>query len=385
MATVFLEPGGDSDFAVNTTTFSPGTGTGFWDTIGGAPAVATDFVNGTHIKSIKYRPNQGDNVNTAIGTLADTGTRISMYIYIVAQGTGTKSAIWYLLQSDGTTSTVRLFLTSAGVLQLWNGNTAQIGSDGATLSTGKWYRISLAYTITNGSTNRFELFVNGTSSISITNATITNVSTSQLRLGNLFTDTTLDFRSSDHYIDSSNALTDPGNIWVTAKRPNANGTTNGFTTQIGAGGSGYGTGHSPQVNERPVSTTNGWAMVGAGSAVTEEYSIENKSTGDIDISTATIVDYLGWVCAKALANETASIVVGGTSSNISLTNATATVFTKVKGSSTYPGGGTDIGIITATTLTTVSLYECGIMVAFIPFVASPAVVSHNLSLLGVGT
>ncbi|WP_323162301.1 hypothetical protein, partial [Pseudomonas fluorescens] len=80
-------------------------------------------------------------------------------------------------------------------------------------------------------------------------------------------------------VDDSSALTDPGNIWVAAKRPNANGTTNGFTTQIGSGGSGYGSGHSPQVNERALSTTNGWSMVGAGAAVTEEYNIESKSTG----------------------------------------------------------------------------------------------------------
>src|SRR6185436_9856514 len=129
-------------------------------------------------------------------------------------------------------------------------------------------------------------------------------------------------RSSDHYVDSSASLTDTGNIWVTAKRPNANGTTNGFTTQIGSGGSGYGTGHSPQVNERVLSTTNGWSMVGAGSAVTEEYNIESAAAGDIDISSANYVDVMGWVYASSLVNETASIIVNGVSSNISLTSVT---------------------------------------------------------------
>ena len=58
---------------------------------------------------------------------------------------------------------------------------------------------------------------------------------------------------------------DPGAILVTAKRPFTNGTTeDGFTTQIGASGSGYGSGHTPQVNERPLSQTNGWSVIGAG-------------------------------------------------------------------------------------------------------------------------
>ena len=176
----------------------------------------------------------------------------------------------------------------------------------------------------------------------------------------------MDFRTSDHYVDNSSSLTDTGNIWVTAKRPVSNGTTNGFTTQIGSGGSSYGSGHSPQVNERPLSTTNGWSMVGAGSAVTEEYNIEAKNVGDIDLSKATIVDWLGWVSASSLAGETGNIILGGSSVAQAITS-TATLYTAIKGSATYPAGtGTDIGFQTTTALTTVSLYECGVVVAYIP-------------------
>ena len=176
-------------------------------------------------------------------------------------------------------------ITSTGVLQLWNRlNDNQIGSNGATLSTGQWYSITLAYTIISTSVNRFELFVNSVSTISVTNATLTSTGSTGVKIGNQNNNATLDFRTSDHYVDDSSSLTDTGDIWVTAKRPVSNGTTNGFSTQIGSGGSGYGSGHSPQVNERPLSTTNGWSMVGAGSAVTEEYNIEGKSVGDINIS-----------------------------------------------------------------------------------------------------
>jgi hypothetical protein len=354
MATKFLEPGGDADFLVGTTN-------GFWTTVSGA-SIATDFVHGGHIKSIKYRPNNSDTVATPTTALADAGSRISIYIYLSALPTAS-SRIWY--ETFG--GIFELYLTSGGILKLGRSGT-QWGSNGATLSTGRWYRISLAYTITSNSVNRFELFVDGVSSISVTNVTIGGTGTGQLTLGNVDGDLTLDFRTSDHYIDDSSALTDTGNIWVTAKRPVANGTTNGFTTQIGSGGSGYGSGHSPQVNERALSTTNGWSMIGAGSAVTEEYNIEGKAVGDLSVGT--VVDWLGWVSVKALAGTpTIQIILNGANKAQAI-NTTITLYTKIKGSSTYPAGtGADIGIVTGTDLTTESLYECGILVAYIPSVA----------------
>jgi len=280
-----MEPGGDADFAVAAVS---GSG-GFWSSIGGAPAVATDFVHGNHQRSIKYRASQPDTMTSGGGVMADAGRRISTYFYFNAIPSTTLGSIIRIQQSGGT-NVVTLRITNAGVLQLWNAETAQIGTDGPTLSLGQWYRICLAYTITDTTHNRFELFVDGVSAISITNATLTNVTTNKFVIGNCNGKATMDMRSSDHYVDDSAALTDTGDIWVTAKRPLANGTTNGFTTQIGAGGSGYGSGHAPQVNERALSTTNGWSMVGAGAAVTEEYSIEGPSVGDFDISTAIIID-----------------------------------------------------------------------------------------------
>lgn len=361
MATTFIEPGGDADF-----------GTGLWGSINSVPVVATDFVHGGHIKSIKYPAATQSYVLTAAGALADAGSRFSIYIYLNVLPNSTCTTI-SLTQSNGSTGTVQLRTTSGGILQLWNGSSAQIGADIMTLSTGQWYRISMAYTITSTTINRFEIFVDGVSKLSVTNATITNISTSILRIGNIGFNTTFDMRSSDHYIDNSNALTDPGNIWVTAKRPNANGTTNGFTTQIGAGGSGYGTGHSPQVNERPNDDTNGWSIITVASAITEEYNIESSSTGDIDISAATIVDYMGWVRTKALNAETAQIIVNNVNTNISVTTSIA-FYTKIAGSATYPAGtGTDIGEISANIATTISLYECGIVVAYTPTVASAGV------------
>lgn len=375
MTTTFIEPGGDTDFQNPVGSFT------LW-TNGSMPALDTVIVHGSHLRSLNYRPSVADRVQTVAGILSDAGSRISFYVYIKTRPANAVSSFAELCNSGGT-MLVAFRLTSGGVLQLWNGTTAQIGSNGATLNTGQWYRISLAYTITSTTVNRFELFVDSVSSISITNATITTIVTSEFRIGNRNVDTALDFRSSDHYIDNSSALTDPGNIWVTAKRPLSNGAVNGFTTQIGSGGSGYGTGHAPQINERPLSTTNGWSMIGAGGIVTEEYTIEGKSVGNMDISTATIVDFMGWIVASSLSSETAKIILASANSNISLTSTTS-IFTKIAGSATYPAGNTDVGIITSATLTTVSLYECGVAVAFIPAPIT-AVFGTPRLLMGVGT
>lgn len=363
MAITFLEPGGDATFNVALTTAG-----GFWNNA--TATLATDFVYGGHIKSIKYAPNTSQTVNV-FNKLLDAGARVSLYIYIVTLPTATAK----IFGSTGGFPGQSVAITSGGVLKLLTGSSTQIGSDGSTLSTGIWYRLSLAQKITSSSINRFELFLNGASAISVTDATLGSTGNQTFQIGNISSDTTFDFRSSDHYVDDSSSLNDTGNIWVTAKRPNANGTTNGFTTQIGSGGSGYGTGHSPQVNERPLSTTNGWSMVGVGSAVTEEYNIEAKATGDINISTATIVDYLGWVSTSALVGETVQIIVGGVNFAQAITSTT-TLYTKIAGSTTYPAGtGADIGITTDTSLTTVSLYECGIIVAYIPLKAITGVTS----------
>ncbi len=373
--TKFLEPGGDATFNAAVTTNG-----GFWAAVNATPSVVTDFVHGNHIKSIKYRPTAGDALDADV--LADAGRRISIYVYIVALPTSIAEIFGVNTGTVGSGTVILCRISPLGRLQL-DISGAPLAT-GATLSTGTWYRLSLAYTITSTSVNRFELFLNGASTISLTNASLIRTASRYLNIGTLDGDATFELRTSDHYVDDSNSLTDTGNVWVTAKRPNANGTSNGFTTRIGAGGSGYGTGHSPQVNERALSTTNGWSIVGAGSAVIEEYNIESSATGDIDISTATIVDYAGWVYTSALVGETTNIILNGVSLAQAITS-TNTTYTKFAGSSTYPAGiGADIGLQTDTSLTTVSLFEAGVIVAHIPASAAPTLKGTTMSTMGVG-
>jgi hypothetical protein len=356
-AVTWLEPGGDATFGI-----------ALFDANNGSPATATDFVHGSHVKSIKY-PSGGANNNGKKGTLADSGSRVSFWLYVNALPTATCSFFDALTTGFGTGVLV-FRCTSGGVLQLFSSG-VQLGSNGPTLATGSWHRLSFAYTITNTTTFTAKVWVDGVLGLTVSNTgTLASTGSSDALFGNITGDTTFDTRFSDFYIDNSASLTDPGNIWVTAKRPNANGTNVQFTTQIGSGGSGYGSGHSPQVNERPENDANGWS-ISTTSVQTEEYNIEGVSTGDINISGATIVDYMGWIRAaeSTTANSPVShIILNGVSTAVTLTTSGA-YYTAIAGSTTYPAGtGTDIGMDGAYTSVagTYSLYECGVVVAYIP-------------------
>ncbi len=308
---------------------------------------------------------------TSGGVMSDSGTRISFWwMGDTFAATGPT-----ILNFDDGANTIWGLMFNAGLNRLRSGPVGATAVDGTVpIATNTWYHITISYFITNSTTWQFKVYVNGVLDSTANSGTLTRTGTSrfQFRDGTGFGINATQW-FDDVYVDngaSSSSQPDTGDIRVTAKRPNANGTTNGFTTQIGAGGSGYGTGHSPQVNEQPLSQTNGWSMIGAGSAVTEEYNIENILTGDVNILGITPVDVQGWFYAKSLAGETTQMIVNGTNFSQAITS-TPTMYTKFTGATAYPAGtGTDIGITTDTSLTTVSLYEAGIQVAYKPYVFS---------------
>lgn len=354
---------------------------GHWDsstTNGGATITSSSQAILTSVRSIAAFVNTTfEGASVAKNTvLADAGRRISFGFRFSGTLSDTTGADFCVIRTSGGGAIFDLTLNSSGNIKLIK------ASDGSTYGTGSTvlaantdYRISIVYTVTSTTINTITVYVNGLSEIAVTNVTLPATGTSQFILGQgldngVNSGTTFYF--AHIYVDDGTSG-DPGNIRVTAKRPFANGTTNGFTTQIGSGNSGYGSGHADEVNERPNSDSNGWAITTVASAITEEYNIESVSQGDIDITGATIVDYTGWLRTKALTAETAQIIVNNSASNISITSSIV-FYTKIAGSSTYPAGtGTDIGEISAAIATTISLYEAGIIVAYIPAVASTAV------------
>ena len=354
MATIYLEPGTD---ATQDLTF-------FASTVGTATSATDQYVTGGRSLKISIA-SSFSAAKTATGMAADTGRRISFnYRFTALPAAGGSFQLLSVPNStDGEVLALRLL--PGGTIRIDNGVGTSLANGTTVLSVNTWYRISFSYTVTNTTTFTAKYYLNGVlEATAIDSGTLDGTGSSKVVFSAYSPSVTADFWFDNIYVDDGSDYTDPGDIRVTAKRPNANGTTNDFSTQIGAGGSGYGSGHSPQVNERPLSTTNGWSIVGAGSAVTEEYNIENLSTGDVDLTSKTLVDYIGWLYTSALAAETGQIIVNNANSNIALTT-TNTLFIKVAGSTTYPAGtGTDIGMITDTTLTTVSLYECGIIFAY---------------------
>lgn len=357
MAVTFLESGTDATRDLS-----------FWSSTAGT--VASDSAQSfTGPRSIKCSTT-GSNVSafvTKLAILNDTGRRISARIRFDILPNANAPAVIQITKSDGITSVIAIQVRTDGTLSIAPpGVTAVTGT--TVLAVNTWYRISTSYYIANSTTFSIKLYINGNLEVICNSGTMSTITSDSLRMGagsvwglnhNVWID--------DVYVDdgaNSSSQPDTGNIRVTAKRPFSNGTTNGFTTQIGSGGSGYGTGHAPQVNEQPLSVTNGWSMIGAGSTITEEYNIEGIGVGDVNLNGVAIVDFGGWVYSSSLVGETANIILNGVSSSISLTS-TNTMFTVFGGGIIYPLGiGTDIGLITSSTLTTVSLYECGILIAF---------------------
>jgi hypothetical protein len=321
-------------------------------------------VSHTGSRSIKI---DGVSAGTAdrTGVLADAGRRISFWFRFDTLPSA--AAIVASVKQSGGTNIFTIAVNTTGTLRVTPVGATLINGTIA-LNTNTWYRICLSYTITSTSSYTAKLFLNGKLEITasnVTSGTMTNVTSDRWSMAS-----STNFGSGkfvwfdDVFIDNGTTLDDPGNIIVTNKRPNANGALNGFTTQIGSGGSGYGSGHSPQVNEQPLSTTNGWSIASA-SALTEEYTIEGAATGDKDVSNPrfSLVDYMGWIYAKTNTAGTRNIIVNGSATNISTTTAYA-LYTKVAGSATYPSGNTAIGMNNNSVNNLTSLAECGILLAY---------------------
>lgn len=359
MASIFADAGSAATYGLELWTSTGG--------FNGAASSDTQAILGS-VRSIKctQTQNQGSSNVTKNSILADAGRRFSFGYRTTALPSTYNSIVRV---RDASSTAFLVGVNSSGNLFIQNKWSSGVATGATVLTTNTDYRISVAYTITNGSTNTVTVYLNGVQEVTASNLTVDTGKTNLLLGRNLTLETCgtgTDYFAHVYVDDGTTG--DIGNIRVTAKRPASNGTNNNFSTQIGAGGSGYGSGHSPQVNERALSTTNGWSMVGAGSAVTEEYTIEGQSAGDVDITGATFVDFIGWVYAASTGTETGSIKALGSTSNISLTT-TNTMFTKIAGSTTYPAGGTDIGIVTSTDLNTVSLFEAGILVVYTPAVS----------------
>ena len=299
---------------------------------------------------------------TKSNILGDSGRRISFYVNFARIPTA-NSAFMTIQNPSGPSEVFSLTLTTGGVLELTEGG-GQFGSSGATLSAGTWYRIDVSYQITSTTVYGIRVYVNGTQSISNSNTATLGATGSNILVLTAGSGNNQIINYDDIYVDSGTDLSDPGNVHVTAKRPNANGAANNFTVSGTPTGSYLGNGttnHWSFVSERPLDAS---ALVQTSTANTSEnYMIEGAASGDVNTSGDYYIADQAWIDAKTSVACTGDITNNGTNTAVSLTTSFA-MDTQYTNNTAYPSGSQAIGIESCTSTQTVQLGEAGMQIAY---------------------
>ncbi len=345
-----------------------------------APAVRftaqTSVVNGQAYAYLldTGNPAAGQTGKSGMSVLQAAGNRISMFVrYNTLPSLSTGMRIFGVTPAAGATTLLVLSIGTDGLLRLYTNNVTTIlgAAGGTTLAANTWYRVALSYAIVTTTNWSAKVYVDGVLEMTRTNADGTLSSAVPGDIVHNITAGTGNDRHiylSDIYVDDVTDQSDPGNVRVTAKQPTTN-TTNGWDTVIGTGA----------VNERPVSTTNGWSHVNT-TDVDQDYDIQGPAVGDANLDGALIIGSFGWIWA------TVSSLTGNPSSNVIFNGAleagawdpavagTAQFFiSTILTSAVYPNNvngknvGSSSSVIAADTL----LYDCGVILAYIPGVPIP--------------
>ena len=357
-ATTFLEPGTSATYA-----FGPGYG--LWDAnISGDYTSSTTQVHGQP-RSLRLSTGAGPAyawVDTQNGVAVNAGGRGSLYVYFPSVSPAAAAMVVNLNSSGGASTHFTLSLSTAGKLtSKWVGGTLVTGATTVTAST--WHRVSFAWTWTSTTVNESRVWLDGTLELTKTNDTTSAVALQTLEL---VADTAAGANFLEYFsdisMDDSSALTDPGDIRVTAKRPAAENTTS-FDTAIGTARSAT---DYNNVNERISSLTNGWQHA-AISDVQENYTLEAASVGDADLTGTTLVSRCAWIIAKGAAGGagTPKIMDNGTETAIVLTSAAKT-FTVCSDSASYPSNAAGIGMRSTNNADDTFFYEGGTVIAYTP-------------------
>ncbi len=356
---IWLESGGDASADVST----------FWNALSSTGTRAVDAtVSHTGPRSIKLSTGNPAvtaalKANATDNLAADAGRRISFWMRFDALPS-VNAAFLHLYQSNYTTAVAILRVLTTGVVRITPvGATAVDGT--IVLAVNTWHWITLSYTITNTTTFRFQVYVNGVADANATAGTLTNTGSAVLSF-EATTSWGVDHNVwfDDLYVDAGTDYTDPSALRVTAKRPAANN-PNSFDTAIGASPANRWT----NVNERPLSETNGWRHV-ATTDVQENYTLEAITAGDIDLTGATLVARMAWAWAKMDTDGTVGtpkLMDDGT--EWALTFDTAPTISSIVSPpgntpTVYPSNAAGIGLRSPNHANDIYLYECGTLLAY---------------------
>lgn len=371
MATTFLDPGTD-----HTQDFT------FWPIAfesNGTRTSATDQAH-TGARSIKSNVTSSGgeaNFESIDGILADAGGAVSFWLRVSTAGPATKTMLFSTLQAGDNNIIFSLGLNTNGTLFL-QGDGCSVKNGATTVPANTWVRITLAYIVTSSSNFTAKLYLNGGLEATTTQAdgTLASVTTSHIKGGIQGwpvlapTPAVMTAWYDDFYVDDRTDLTDPGttdaeSLRVTCKLPSADGTATEFTTAVGAASGA----HFDDVAERPANAANGWS-ISTTTRKTEEYTVQNAATGDVNLTGKMIRAVMGYVVAKVDSTANSPVhrlIVDGTPNAITLTTAAAPYLVASATPTGLPAGtGTDIGLDAQYTATphVTSLLECGILVAF---------------------
>ncbi|MDP2730144.1 MAG: hypothetical protein Q8O55_06660, partial [Dehalococcoidales bacterium] len=268
-------------------------------------------------------------------------------------------------------------VNSSGVLQLRTGGEnpgTQLGSNGTTLAANTWYRISIAWNITNTTTFTIKVFLDGTLDITGNSGTLSADAANMIYIGWMesVSSGTKVLWFQHVYMDDDTSLTDTGDIRVTAKLP-VDVVHDNFDGSAGA------------VSQRPITTateaTDAQTHTGTNQ-VHQDYDIQAASVGDVDISGDTIVALNFWIWAKNAADTAGTpkqVYQADTEEAITLSTSYQ-LFTKIIDTTTYPSDGASIiGMESTGDTADTFLGEAGVLVAYIQAAAAVPATSFNFN------
>ena len=256
---VWMEPG--SDATGEEEFYNPASAQVAGDT--------AQFYTGT--RSLKFSSGAGSAAATVVtpdGVLTDAGNCTSFRFRFAAMP-GANGAGIMSVDTSGGSALNTMGLNTNGVLRSLVAATTVTGT--TVLAVDTWYRLTHCFTITNTTTFRFDFLINGVLELTQTTGTLASTGANRVKFGGSGTwGADKDRWYDDVYINDDATYTDPGDVRVVWKKPDAESGTQLFDTAVGNARSSA---DYNNVNERPLSATNGWqhravAWINNGSHIT---------------------------------------------------------------------------------------------------------------------
>lgn len=297
------------------------------------------------------------------------------------------------VMSAGVVLTFGVSVDNLGRIRLRAGALAAL-SDGpstAKVTAATLYRLTLCWNIRtttdwdaavyfNDETTAAATLVGGTTTLNATTVGIVRVGWMTALAANLVI-------NHGHYAvdnDSSLASWRPGaaNLddrgpRVTSKQPGTVNTADAAWTALLTG----------EVNDRPIVSTTGRQLTGNTGTGVNTYNVIAQSAGDVDLTNATLIGYLGWMYAQKSSNTgtpTDAIVLGGLANTVIAVTTTASIFqTAAVTSASYP---TTIGWNRSVAASADARFlDAGIVIVYTPAASFSVSGSGGLSFGGAAT